>query len=373
LNQLYMGGDVRVNENPALCSIHTLFVREHNRRALLLPSTWTDEQRFQQARRFVIAHFQSITFNEWLPTLTGAPSPKYVYNSNLNPQVSLFFSTVAFRFGHDVVPGILTRYNRTGLPYKDGHMLLRDGFFFPEAVGKVGIDAYLRGITTEQIDAFDAQLEDDIRVFLYNFSPILATDLGARNLQRARDNGIGNYNSARLAYNLSTCDTWACINSDQRIQNLLTQAYGPNNVSVLDPYVGGLLEAKLPNSNLGALFTAAIVEQLTRTRNADRFFYQNTGIFTSSELAEIEATKLSDIIKRNCDIPTLPTEVFTRKDISPSAALGGVPDDTKYIIAIVIPCVIAALLIIIIIGMCFAHQKKNRMPNDEYQNFIEEK
>ena len=368
---LFAAGDTRANENPVLLSLHTLFVREHNRRAKLLPKTWSDEQRFQEARRYVIAHIQAITFNEYLPALLGRKAPSYVYNNTLNPQNSVFFSTVAFKYGHDEISGIITRYGMKGIPFRDGHMLLRDSYFFPTSIIKVGIDAYLRGASVNQQNALDAQFDEDIRTYLYGLSPSRASDLAAIDIQRARDHGLPNYNECRRAFGLSTCSTFSCITNDTKIIALLNQVYGQDNVTFLDPFVGGLLESKYQSSNLGALFTVSILEQLVRVRNADRYWYQKDGIFPKSELAVIEATKLSDIIKRNCDIPILPKEVFLRRNISAGAALGESGDmDTKYLIGIIIPSVIAAILIIIIIGMCFSNSKNRVQDNQLYNPLI---
>ena len=43
-------GDVRANENIALTATHTLFAREHNRLVKLLPTSLSEEERFQIAR-----------------------------------------------------------------------------------------------------------------------------------------------------------------------------------------------------------------------------------------------------------------------------------------------------------------------------------
>lgn len=65
---LYLG-DVRVNVQPGLGLLHTLFVREHNRivdeLAAAQPS-WTDDELFNEARKIVNALIQHITYNEWL-------------------------------------------------------------------------------------------------------------------------------------------------------------------------------------------------------------------------------------------------------------------------------------------------------------------
>ena len=65
---VYCLGDFRVNEQPNLAIIHTLFIREHNRIAKELKklnSLWSDEILFQETKRIVNAQYQYITYNEW--------------------------------------------------------------------------------------------------------------------------------------------------------------------------------------------------------------------------------------------------------------------------------------------------------------------
>jgi hypothetical protein len=62
----FVAGDARANENIGLTSLHTIFMREHNRLCDVIyakNSSLTDEQIFQMARNYVIALVQRITFN----------------------------------------------------------------------------------------------------------------------------------------------------------------------------------------------------------------------------------------------------------------------------------------------------------------------
>lgn len=62
----FVGGEDRNTENLALLSVHTLFLREHNRLADALRSrhgNWNDELLYQEARRINIAQIQNIIYN----------------------------------------------------------------------------------------------------------------------------------------------------------------------------------------------------------------------------------------------------------------------------------------------------------------------
>ncbi|CAG8485935.1 10940_t:CDS:10 [Racocetra fulgida] len=71
-------------------AIQTIWIREHNRLCdelyQLYGSSWTDEQYFQEARRWTIAFYQKAVAEEYIGAILGSPLPAYQsYNPDLKP------------------------------------------------------------------------------------------------------------------------------------------------------------------------------------------------------------------------------------------------------------------------------------------------
>ena len=103
-NSAVVAGDARANENIGLTATHTLFAREHNRIVGLLPNGLSQEEKFQIARRIVIAEEQYITYQEFLPAMGVALSPYTGYRSNVDTTLSNEFATVGYR-AHSQIHG----------------------------------------------------------------------------------------------------------------------------------------------------------------------------------------------------------------------------------------------------------------------------
>jgi YD repeat-containing protein len=311
--KMFVAGDVRSSENVALAAIHTILLREHNRLADAIKAqspASTDEEIYQRARRMVGALIQHITYNEYLPLLLGAGAlPAYTgYQPAVDPAAGAVFTTAAFRLGHSQMVPELLRIGPNGQPLPGGPLSLRDAFFTTAPILDDGIDPILRGLIGQQAQEIDSKVVDELRNFLFGPPGSGGMDLTAMNIQRGRDMGLPSYVEARRAFGLSPITSFAQITSNAAVQSALQTAYG--TVEKIDVWVGGIAEDHAPGAMVGPLFQRIIANQFSRTRDGDRFWYEN-GQFTDSELQAIRSTTLADLIERNSDIAGLPNNVFT--------------------------------------------------------------
>jgi peroxidase len=326
-------GDVRGNENVELTALQTLFVRNHNRLAAELQQEhpdWTDEQLYQEARKLNIAQEQMITYNEYLPDLLGptALSAYTGYKAKVDPAIATEFSTVAFRFGHSLLSDNIERANNNGLDITDvsadgASIPLAQDFFDPNLLNTTGavdpltghtasdIGAVLKGDADGVANAMDTQVISAVRNLLFGNGAQGGQDLIARDIQRARDDGIGTYNQVRVAYGLAPVTSFAQITSNVTVQNELKQAYG--TVDNIDPFEGGLAEDHVKGSDVGPLFQSIMVDQFTRLRDGDRFFYLNES-FTPDEMKLLnQGNTLTKVIEANTNITNLQSDVMEFK------------------------------------------------------------
>lgn len=307
----YLAGDIRVNEQLGLTTMHTLFMREHNRicRQILANNPdLTDEQVFWNARKRVIAILQSITYNEFLPALLGpnALRPYRGYNDRIFPNIANSFSTSAYRFGHSMLSPQLLRLDENWDPVPEGHIALADAFFRPDELRVHGIDPYLRGLMSQQAQEIDAKVIDDVRNFLFGPPGAGGFDLVSLNIQRGRDHGLPSLPAMRAQFGLPPINDFADISSDPVIQLQLASMY--DSVDDVDPWVGMLCEDHLPGASVGMTAFWIIRDQFQRLRDGDRFWYENQ--FSGAALEGIRNTRLSNVIRRNTGIRHIRDDLF---------------------------------------------------------------
>lgn len=312
VSDFFLAGDVRSNENIGLTSMQTLFVREHNRIAEGLAATEfagqdlsdpeVDELIYQRARQQVIGLIQNITYNEFLPSTLGFNAiPTYSgYDPTVDPTISNEFAAAVYRIGHTTLANEL-------LIGADGDSVaLADAFFQPHIVVEQGIDGILEGLTVQQMQEADNFIVDGVRNFLDDGPGF---DLAAINIQRGRDHGLPDFNTMRESIGLDPIDDFSELTSNEELADLFEDIYGSPDDA--DPWIALISEDHVPGTMTGETNYAYLVDQFTRLRDGDRFWFQNA---LDPELAaEIKATRLSDVIERNTDVD-VQDEVFWTRD-----------------------------------------------------------
>lgn len=312
LPNFFLAGDVRSNENIGLTSMQTLWVREHNRVAdeiaasdfegQDLSDADIDEEIYQRARQIVMGLIQNITYNEFLPSTIGFNAiPTYQgYDAEVDPRISDEFATTAYRIGHTTLTDELLIAGGESIP-------LAEAFFRPDVVSSLGIDAILEGLTLQTMQEVDSKIVDGVRNFL-NDGP--GFDLAAINIQRGRDQGLPGYNTIRESIGLERLESFDQMTSNAALADLFEFVYEtPDNA---DPWIAMISEDHVPGTMTGETIFTIMVDQFARLRDGDRFYFENA-IADADLVAEIKATRLSDVIERNTTAE-VQDEVFWTRD-----------------------------------------------------------
>lgn len=282
---MYVSGDDRVNENPALTAMHTLFIREHNRIAGEVSQAfphYTEEEMFQLARKIAVAELQAVTYYGFLPTVLGKRLPKYRgYKDDVLADVSNEFSTVAFRVGHTMINNDQTFISQDGKVTKKS---LPAVFFNPKWIATIGIDDTVRGMFRTRCAEIDVKVATSVRDFLVTGKKV-HIDLTAVNLQRGRDHGVVSYNDMRKAYGLKPVKWFTQITKYWPVAKKLRDVYG--DVDRVEAWMGGVAEDHIRGGSMGPLFTAIWERQFLRLRDGDRFYFEKFRHFKPKVIAKI--------------------------------------------------------------------------------------
>jgi hypothetical protein len=248
-----------------------------------------------------------ITYNEFLPALLGRGAiPRYTgYKADVNPGISTEFSTAAFRLGHSMLEDDVQFFDNNGEEVRD-EMPLSQAFFNPAVVSEMGLDSILKYLASTNSEEIDIRVVDSLRNFLFGPPGAGGFDLASLNIQRGRDHGLADYNTTRAGVGLPRVSDFSEITSDENLQQSLQSLYG--TVDNMDLWVAGLAEDHLPGSNVGPTFQRILVDQFTRLRDGDRFWYQVN--LNRSDWRLISGTTLEKVFERDSGASNMQQDVF---------------------------------------------------------------
>ena len=328
----YVSGDVRVNENPELTAVSTVFVREHNYWVGQLAAqnpAWTGDQLYNMAKAITTAEYQNIVYSEYLPQLIGGAIPNYAgYDANVDPRITTEFSDAAFRVGHSQVSGTQNGIDNSG--NNTFSQDLAQAFSNDPATDQAyGSDDLVRNLSSDFSQQTDVYAVDELRNLLAASPDQM--DLIAIDIQRERDVGLGTLNETRAALGLTPYTSFEQLSADPTVQDNLETAYG--NIDNVDLFTGGLAEDHVAGADVGQTFQAIIGKQFAALRDGDRFFWENQA-FDPSIRAIIANTTLGDIIERNTSTMVEQQNVFDAAQRHTSDSTADDPSKPQLIIGI---------------------------------------
>ncbi len=290
-----IAGDKRANENIALTTIQTLFAREHNRIVDLLPQNMPEQNKFDIARRLIIATQQYITYNEFLPAIGVAVDQPTSYDPTVDPSVSHEFATVGYR-AHSMIhgeiemavaadhftPGILDDLRTQGIEVTSENdeveiaVPLNVAFANPALVETLGLGPIAAGLGGEPQYKNDETIDNQLRSVLFQLpnpeiaNPdacldgielpscyLLAGDVGVLDVFRARDHGIPDYNTLREAYGLNRISTFTELTGESTEEFPADDPMIDNDYPINDPDIMEYVLLKDVNGNELALDSEA--------------------------------------------------------------------------------------------------------------------
>ena len=208
--------------------------------------------------------------------------------------------------------------NYTYQPADSGHFVVRtcNGYWNSQVpIRATNVHPFYLGMASQRVEREDTIITPDLRGKVFGPLDFSRRDLMAINMQRARDHGLPDFNSARMAYGLPPVLSFEDLNPlygmmddvTRSIENL-REVYN-NDISKCDIWACGLAETvpsgfeRLLSDDIpagpGELFTEVLYDQFMRIRHGDRFWYENwaaNGVLTQEEFELISSLNIKRLL-----------------------------------------------------------------------------
>jgi peroxidase len=319
----FVAGDVRAAEHPGIASLHTLFVREHNRICdrLRAEGLHNDEEIYQKARKEVGALIQAITYQEFLPAVGVTLSQYNGYRPGVRPDIMNTFATAGYRIGHTMVADDIMLFDNQCAEIGPGELDLITAFWNPQLLIDFNMEPFLKGFAAHTQYETDTRINSVLRNFLFGSpnDPVrFGIDLGSLNIQRGRDHGLPNYNTVRKFYTGRKATNFNQVTTNTQLADSLQNLYG--SVDSMDLWIGILAEDRLPGKSVGTTMHAMLKAQFENLRDGDFYFYRNDPFLPIKKRIQILSTRFSDVLKRNTKLTNLQSNVFFTEECPANAA-----------------------------------------------------
>ncbi|KAJ6637386.1 Peroxidase [Pseudolycoriella hygida] len=297
----FKSGDSRVNMNPYVTPLYTIFLRSHNKLAKRIKNvkkSWSDQRIFKLARKLNTIIYRNIVLSEWSKIVLGENSVNQmfeeVYNADgrrdsdtLSDAISNEFATAGIRFYYSMMPGecLLKRTinsdsmsdeNNVVLKfrYENEIMEIKNEYYKPRSLGTNNeLDVIMDAILNQNSMAMDSAYVDDVAKYMYRFQYSqhgeVGTDVLALDLLRGRDHGLADYKSYLEGCTNTVITTWDGLKPYITEMNLNRLKSLYTSVSTIDLIVGAISEKPLENAVVGPTFACIIGEQLKTTLLAE--------------------------------------------------------------------------------------------------------
>ena len=272
-----------------------------------------------RADEIVITSYTDVLNNFYYPYINGSRDIDDAY-----PEIQAIFSIIdRTYYTNTTFFDALAGYDYSN-PADSGHFVVRtcNSFWNPQVtIRDTNVDPFYLGMASQAVEREDTIITPDLRGKVFGPLDFSRRDLMAINMQRARDHGLPDFNSARMAYGLPPLRNFEDLNPlygavddvTRSIENL-REVYN-NDISKCDIWACGLAEtvpsgfndllpAEIP-AGPGELFTEVLFDQFMRIRHGDRFWYENyeaNGLFNEREIAAIRELSMKRILLLITDI-----------------------------------------------------------------------
>ena len=317
----FLAGDTRVNENTALATMHTVWVRLHNVYAKLIDSlgklkpgvfkTIAPGKKdrntiiFEEARKIVIAILQRVFYDEWLPKVAAVPTYKG-YNPSVKAEVRQGFATAAFRFGHTLVRNQFERVNSNFAPSEEGPLSVQASFNNNRPINSEGIEPIMQGLFSNNGEAEDFDNTFSASIAARLFIPPRQRgfqNLVALNIQRGRDHGLQSYTEYRKLCGIPNAKRRGSnpfsifsntITNPEILKDLQTTYGSPSNH--VDLFAAGISETNDGAKLLGRTFGCILSRTFQELRDGDRFYYENKDIVSLPQQREVKKMNMARVM-----------------------------------------------------------------------------